>query len=93
MLSAGIGITPVLSMLSALSKTKRQVYWVPGFELLYLTESDHNFERAAKVFATLYPETHILDVTSMTPSGVDHFLEYLHAHENNETRKRPITGR
>ena len=29
-------------------------------------------------------------VTSMTPRGVDHFLEYLHAYENNETQKRPI---
>ncbi len=66
---------------------------LPGFELLYLADSDLNFERAAKVFAALYPETHVLGVTSMTPSGVDHFLEYLRAHENDETQKRPITLR
>ena len=30
LLSAGIGITPVLSMLYALSKTTRQVYWIHG---------------------------------------------------------------
>jgi hypothetical protein len=64
-----------------------------AFELLYLADSDYNFERAAKVFAALYPETQALGVTSMTPRGVDHFLEYLHAYENNETQKRPISLR
>jgi hypothetical protein len=66
---------------------------LPGFNLLYLAGPDHNFERAAKVFAALYPEARALGVTSMTPRGVDHFLEYLHAYENNETQKRPITLR
>ena len=66
---------------------------LPSFELLYLADSDHNFERAAKIFAAHYPETHVLGITSMTPSGVDHFLEYLRAHESNETHKRPITLR
>ena len=66
---------------------------LPSFELLYLADSDHNFERAAKVFAALYPDTAALGVTSMTPLGADHFLEYLRSHENNETQKRPITLR
>jgi hypothetical protein len=66
---------------------------LPGFELLYLADSDHNFERAAKIFAAMYPEARALGVTVMTPRGVDHFLEYLHAYENNETQKRPITLR
>ena len=64
---------------------------LPSFELLYLADSDRNFERAAKVFAALYPDTGALGVTSMTPRGVDHFLEYLRADENKETQKRPIT--
>ena len=64
---------------------------LPSFELLYLADTDRNFERAAKVFAALYPEGRALGVTSMTPRGVDHFLEYLHAYENKETQKRPIT--
>ena len=64
---------------------------LPGFELLYLADSVHNFERAAKIFAALYPETGALGVTSMTPRGVDHFLEYLRVDENKETQKRPIT--
>jgi hypothetical protein len=66
---------------------------LPGFELLYLADSDHNFERAAKVFAAMYPEARALGVTSMTPRGVDHFLDYLRAYENNETQKHPITLR
>ena len=65
---------------------------LPGFELLYLADSDHNFERAAKVFTALYPDIRTLGVTSMTPRGVDHFLEYLRTHEN-KIQKRPITLR
>jgi hypothetical protein len=66
---------------------------LPGFELEYLADSDHNFERAAKVFAALYPEARALGVTSMTPRGVDHFLDYLRAYENHETQRRPVTLR
>ena len=66
---------------------------LPSFELLYLADSDRNFERAARSFAALYPDTGALGVTSMTPSGVDHFLEYLRADENNETQERPTTLR
>jgi hypothetical protein len=66
---------------------------LPGFELLYLADSNHSFERAAKIFAALYPEARALGVTTMTPRGVDHFLEYLRASENNETQKRAFTLR
>ena len=66
---------------------------LPGFELLYLADSDHNFERAAKVFAALYPKAQARGVTPMTPRGLDHFLEYLRAYENNETQERAITLR
>ena len=78
---------------SFLSRYRAVFAALPGFELLYLADSDHNFERAAKIFAALYPEARALGVTSMTPRGVDHFLEYLRAYENNETQKRPITLR
>jgi len=78
---------------SFLSRYRAVFAALSGFELLYLADSDHNFERAAKVFAAMYPETRALGVTSMTPRGVDHFLEYLHAYESNETQKRPITLR
>jgi hypothetical protein len=78
---------------SFLSRYRAVFAALPSFNLLYLADSDHNFERAAKVFAALYPEARALGVTSMTPRGVDHFLEYLHAYENNETQKRPITLR
>jgi hypothetical protein len=78
---------------SFLSRYRAVFAALPGFELLYLADSGHNFERAAKIFAALYPDARALGVTSMTPRGVDHFLEYLHAYENNETQKRPITLR
>jgi len=78
---------------SFLSRYRAVFAALPSFNLLYLADSDHNFERAAKVFAALYPEARALGVTSMTPHGVDHFLEYLHTYENNETQKRPITLR
>ncbi len=66
---------------------------LPGFELLYLADSDRNFERTTKLFAALYPETRALGVTPLTPRGVDHFLEYLRAHESNDTQKHPVTLR
>jgi hypothetical protein len=78
---------------SFLSRYRAVFAALPGFELLYLADSDHNFERAAKIFAAMYPEARALGVTVMTPRGVDHFLEYLHAYENNETQKRPTTLR
>ena len=78
---------------SFLSRYRAFFTTLSGFDLLYLADSDHNFGRAAKVFAAMYPETRALGVTSMTPRGVDHFLGYLHAYENNETQKRPITLR
>ena len=66
---------------------------LPGFELLYVADSDRNFERAGKVFAALYPEMRVLGVTPMTPRGVDHFLDYLRARVNNDTQNRPVTLR
>jgi hypothetical protein len=66
---------------------------LPGFELLYLADSDRNFERTTKLFAALYPETRALGVTPLTPRGVDHFLDYLRARESNDTQRRPVTLR
>lgn len=78
---------------SFLSRYRAVFAGLPSFNLLYLADSDHNFERAATVFAALYPEARALGVTVMTPHGVDHFLDYLRAYENNETQKHPITLR
>ena len=64
-----------------------------GFELLYLADSDRNFERAGKIFAALYPQTQALGVTPMTPRGVDHFLDYLRARENTGMQNRSVTLR
>ncbi|MGA9670297.1 MAG: hypothetical protein WBQ94_13885 [Terracidiphilus sp.] len=63
---------------------------LPGFELLYIADSDHNFERVGKVFAALFPARKALGMTALTPRGVDHFLEYLHARESYDTRNRSI---
>lgn len=64
---------------------------LPGFELLYLSASDQNFERAGRVFARHYPEYKTLGVTAMTPHGVDHFLEYLRARESADSQTQPIS--
>jgi hypothetical protein len=64
---------------------------LPAFELLYLADSDRNFERAEKIFAALYRETRALGITPMTPRGVEHFLDYLRARESNDTQNRPVT--
>jgi hypothetical protein len=66
---------------------------LPGFELLYLADTNWNFERADNLFSTLYPEARTLGVTPMTPRGVNHFLEYLRAFELSESQKHPITLR
>jgi len=66
---------------------------LPGFELLYLADSDRTFERTSKVFAALYPERQALGVTPMTPRGVDHFLDYLRALESSDAERRPVTLR
>jgi hypothetical protein len=64
---------------------------LPGFDLLYLAGSDQNFERAGRIFATLFPEAHALGVTSRTPRGVDHFLAYLRAREISDTQRLPLS--
>jgi hypothetical protein len=64
-----------------------------SFELLYIADSNQSFQRARTVFAARYPEARALGVTPMTPSGVDHFLEYIRARENSGTGKQPLTLR
>jgi len=66
---------------------------LPGFELLYLADTNWNFERAGRLFASLYPRARALGMTPMTPRGVDHFLEYLRAFELSESQVQPITLR
>lgn len=63
------------------------------FELLYLSDSDKNFEHMSKVFAYRFPEARALGVTPMTPHGVDHLLEYLRARDHSDTQKRFVTLR
>ena len=64
-----------------------------GFELLYLSDSDQNFEHMSRIFASRFPQAKALGVTTMTPRGVDHFLEYLRARENADTQKPSLTLR
>ncbi|MEO8736410.1 MAG: hypothetical protein ABI380_07695 [Edaphobacter sp.] len=85
------GVLSISALENFLRRYRAVFAALPGFELLYLADSDLNFERAAKVFAALYPETRALGITPVTPRGVDHFLEYLRARENSDTQKRPAT--
>ncbi len=64
-----------------------------GFELLYLSDSHQNFEHMSRIFASRFPEAKVLGITTMTPRGVDHFLEYLGARENADIQKRSLTLR
>ncbi|WP_158822520.1 hypothetical protein [Granulicella sp. S156] len=64
-----------------------------GFELLYLSDSTQNFEHMSRIFASRFPEAKALGVTTMTPRGVDHFLEYLCARAHADAQKPSLTLR
>lgn len=49
------------------------------FELLFVADAESNSARAQAVFNRFLPAERLRGVTSMTPLGVEHFLEYLDA--------------
>ena len=66
---------------------------LPAFELLYLADTDRNFERARRIVASRFPLVRALGITPMTPRGVDHFLEYLRVHARHEKSSEPLPAR
>jgi hypothetical protein len=66
---------------------------LPAFELLYLADTNRNFERARRFVASRFPQGRALGITPMTPLGVDHFLEYLRVHARYEKSSEPIPAK
>lgn len=56
------------------------------FELIYLADTESNSARAKASFNRFLPPDRLLGVTSVTPLGVDHFLEYLAASQRYDTK-------
>lgn len=66
---------------------------LPSFELLYLADSNRDFDRASRVFFTKLPDEQERGTTPLTPRGVDHFLDYLRARELADAGKSALTLR
>jgi hypothetical protein len=62
---------------------------LPDFDLTYLADSTHNFERAERIFAIRYPKKRALGVTRMTPRGCEHFLEFLRSFARGSGHRSP----
>lgn len=56
------------------------------FELIYVADAESNSARARVVFNRFLPADRLRGVTSMTPIGVEHFLEYLDVSERYEAK-------
>ena len=56
------------------------------FELTFLADTESNSARAKTAFNRFLPLDRLRGVTSMTPLGVDHFLEYLAASQRYDTK-------
>lgn len=56
------------------------------FELIYLADKASNSARATAAFHRFVPPDWLHGVTSMTPMGVEHFIEYLTASQRYEVK-------
>ena len=56
------------------------------FELIYVADVDSNSVRARTTFNRFLPPDRLHGVTSLTPMGVEHFIEYLAASERYEAK-------
>lgn len=56
------------------------------FELIYLADTESNSARAKASFNRFLPPDRLRGVTSVTPLGVEHFLEYLAASQRYDTK-------
>jgi hypothetical protein len=66
---------------------------LPRFELLYLADSNRDFDRASRIFSTKLPDDQARGATPLTPRGVDHFLDYLRVRELADSGKSALTLR
>ncbi|MBB6147336.1 hypothetical protein HNQ77_005332 [Silvibacterium bohemicum] len=65
---------------------------LPGFELLYLSDSPQNFERARSLFASKLTDERP-GTTATTPRGVDHLIDYLRVRRQTETKQSALSLR
>jgi hypothetical protein len=56
------------------------------FELIYLADTESTSARAKASFNRFFPPDRLLGVTSVTPLGVEHFLEYMAASQRYDTK-------
>jgi hypothetical protein len=63
------------------------------FELIYVTDTESNTSRARVAFNRFLPTDRLRGVTSMTPMGVEHFLEYLTASQRYEMKGSVTSAR
>ena len=66
---------------------------LPGFTLLYVTDSIQNADRARATFVSRYRPPTASGTSPLTPRGIDHLADYLRARERVETRKESPTLR
>jgi hypothetical protein len=65
---------------------------LPGFELLYLSDSPQNFERARSLFASKLADERP-GTTAITPRGVDHLIDYLRVLRQAEAKQSSLSLR
>lgn len=56
------------------------------FELIYIADAESSSARAKATFDRFLPADRLRGVTSMTPMGVEHFLDYLAASQRYEAK-------
>jgi len=59
---------------------------LPGFVLLYLSDSAQNFERAQNLFASKLADERP-GTTKLTPRGVDHLIDYLRVRRQADAKQ------
>ena len=63
------------------------------FELIYLSDTESSSARATATFNRFLPADRLRGVTSATPLGVEHFLEYLAASQRYEAKGSVTSAR
>lgn len=63
------------------------------FELIYIADAESSSARAKATFDRFLPADRLRGVTSATPLGVEHFLEYLTASQRHEAKGSVTSAR
>jgi hypothetical protein len=63
------------------------------FELIYVADSESNSGRAKAAFDRFLPQDRLRGVTSLTPMGIEHFLEFLDASKRYDIKGAVTSAR